>query len=72
MGDEDQKGRNNDAYVELRAELEHVLDEYGRATALSDISLDNLGRLNFSLSTLGGLLEAELARRDGTTDMAKL
>jgi hypothetical protein len=60
----------NVAYVEAMNELKEALDGTEMST-LSEIAIEKLAIVHWDLTVLTGLLEAELAARDGLTDMAE-
>ena len=67
---EDVQRTNNDASYRI---AKHDLDMsvlQVEGMRLSDIPMDKLAALHWSLTTLSGLLEVELTRRDGTSDFA--
>ena len=57
------------AWREGKSALADSLEQTGPGV-LSTLSLPDLGAIHWNLTILQGLLEAELAYRDGTTDMA--
>lgn len=59
----------DDAYRQIKRDLADSLEESGSGP-LSEIPLDKLGAVYWNISVMIGLLESELAHRDGTTDMA--
>lgn len=70
LKENDMDGTDRDvAYIEAMNELREALDQNGMST-LSEIAMEKLAVVHWDLTVLTGLLEAELAARDGLTDMA--
>lgn len=70
LKENDMDGTDRDiSYVEAMNELKEALDGTGMST-LSEIAMEKLAVVHWDLTVLTGLLEAELAARDGMTDMA--
>ena len=68
---EDDMDDRDEAYRATRNLLADSLEEAGPGP-LSTIPLKELGAVHWNLTLMAGILEAELAGRDGTTDMAQL